>query len=813
MNISAGQLNNIRYNSPKNNIAKRGVMRRPNIYQNQPSFTGDITKILFKKIDGNIVVSNANKFADSIDGILGEKHFREMLQQAGCEIKDDVLTIKNRTFLKDDLGKTILSPFTEFIPAVAKKIYKLFGADVNKSKWLSDSIASKNKDDARNLVLDIVEEFSGRKYGQELDFSRCSSKFNDEVTSNITKVKKNYATRDERTLNRVVTSIVSAFYSASDFFNISMLEKDNKNEAKEAGKDKLKQDFARMGLNGLCTFIALGAFDRYTKRNIVLNSLVIAGSALLAEILSRMIAGNPIKPITPEEAKFIAQARKAKKAQKEEMLKQEQTQQNNNQTIQFKSNIKNTNDVFSSFTNKDGKLTALNQQTIQIANEANNTPQNQTKDNNNKKPKKLGLVKTLGIAFGAATTVFFGMKLLKGDYRALKAQKEFLNEHAKNLGEATEEQIEKLVSELPDDIKKAAKDIVSEHNKTSDKATFLTQFKKLLTKKKVDIDVNELISDLEKLKNSPEGAEIEGLLNKYIENAQNFLEKSAKDGKFQHKTNRFIISGFVDGFTKIFKTIYDILTIPAKGINWIIGKITKNSETEKTFGKIMNEINIKNPKKYKDELGELHQLIQSSKKSNKSNSHLVDTIKKRARNVETSQETGELANISRTMVTAIGTFFFVNDYRNKVLIESEGKNIAGAKAEMNERIWHKVFNFIINGTLMNVFNTTFKNTVNGSLLGAATVATATELTNEALVRKSICQPITPQKSRQAIIDFEEEQINKKGFWGKWSRTFKKITGKKSLTEKTGVKKQEKKPLEEKQALAKQIKTETKAHQG
>ena len=42
------------------------------------------------------------------------------------------------------------------------------------------------------------------------------------------------------------------------------------------------------------------------------------------------------------------------------------------------------------------------------------------------------------------------------------------------------------------------------------------------------------------------------------------------------------------------------------------------------------------------------------------------------------------------------------------------------------------------------------------------------------------------KSRQDIIEYENEQMNKKGFMGWWSRTFKKLTGKKSLTQKVGV---------------------------
>ena len=120
------------------------------------------------------------------------------------------------------------------------------------------------------------------------------------------------------------------------------------------------------------------------------------------------------------------------------------------------------------------------------------------------------------------------------------------------------------------------------------------------------------------------------------------------------------------------------------------------------------------------------------------------------------------------------------------MIESEGKDVEGANEEAKERLMHKLSNFVINGTLMNTFNNVFKGPLNDKLINAAIVAGATETTNEFLVRKSICSPIGKKSSRQAIIDYEQEQMNKDGFMGWWTRTFRKLTGKKSLTQKAGI---------------------------
>jgi len=54
------------------------------------------------------------------------------------------------------------------------------------------------------------------------------------------------------------------------------------------------------------------------------------------------------------------------------------------------------------------------------------------------------------------------------------------------------------------------------------------------------------------------------------------------------------------------------------------------------------------------------------------------------------------------------------------------------------------------------------------------------------VRKTICQPVLPKNSRQEIIDYEQKQASRKGLLGAWSKFYRKITGKKSLTEKTKI---------------------------
>jgi hypothetical protein len=89
---------------------------------------------------------------------------------------------------------------------------------------------------------------------------------------------------------------------------------------------------------------------------------------------------------------------------------------------------------------------------------------------------------------------------------------------------------------------------------------------------------------------------------------------------------------------------------------------------------------------------------------------------------------------------------------------------------------------------MNLFNSVFNKTLNGSLLGATAIASATELCNETLIRKTICQPTKKMNSKQEIIDFEETQLSRKGIMGLWTKLYMKLTGKKPLSQKAKIKK-------------------------
>ncbi len=549
----------------------------------------------------------------------------------------------------------------------------------------------KEKNHAFNLTREILEVYK--------QCSDTNQEFESKVALEIADLAKNYSTRDERTINRAVTATVSAIFSSNDFYNISMLQKDDKTEAKKAQKSRLKQEMTRMLLSAGLTFITLGALDKITRKSTFLNAGTIAISALMSEIISRLLNKVSLLPLTPKQAEKIAKKRK-----------HETTNENETKTAPSQTNNASLFKPFA--TENKGAMDILYKNVA-----------------SQKTPKHKHCNKIIKVF--AELFVLCNLIYLLGQIKTGKSQKK--------IGQYAIDFIEKV------------------------------------TRRTDEIDLSILKADVNKLKQAENAGDIQTLLNQYVD----FID-SYTTPKLACKKDVFLWTGLIEGIGKIPKTIYTPMTAPIKAIQSHIFKPANTNHGN----------NIDKLKKMA--LQTLHEIIEKNKTDGKITSHnasqIINEIKKNTRNIALAkQETGNLANLSRTLVTIISTYFFVNDYRNRVLIESEGKDIDGAQEEMNEKIGHKLANFIINGTLMNTFNSTFKHALNSSLLCATIIPTICETLNETLIRFTICQPVLRKNSREEIIDFEEKLNQRKGFLGWWTKKFKKLTGKKTLCEKIHVK--------------------------
>lgn len=681
-----------------------------------------------------------------------------------------------------------------FVNAIAKPF--------NKNQDLGGAIGKRlnkaNEREAFEAIEEIVRQYQkkGIKGVEgEFDYDKADKLFSEQITEKIIKLRKNYKTRDERPLNRVVTSTVSALYSANDFYNLSMLQKDDKDEAKKAHDARFRQEVKRMALSAGMTYLSLSLFKGLTQ-NIYGNAAVIAGSTLISEVLSRISSKTPLKPLTPKQAEKIAKQNKKSKEVKTNNASE-------NKNVSFKANLKDEKEIFGHFVNN-------NPYTSQIAQSTQSTQIAQP----TQKKKSNALKIFLGI-FAALNVLYLGKRWYKNEFKQAKKISEFISDNLENIkNNKIDTGMKYRLDSIKEDTTKL--DDLIENLKTKygwkeddSRVKFLNKLKsaekamsgdlkKKLLKKSVETDLDKLkvrLGELQdKVSQMQDGAEKE-LLDKVLKSYKLHIDATSlkhvqgASNKITTKEERVVLSNLYNGTTRAFKTVHDILTIPAFAITNAIKKNILSKSGADMPMELFELVKKQAKPDYSDELAKLAKIVGlEGDISDADAEKCLHEIYRTVSNFEGGAETGELANLSRTMVTAISTYFFVNDYRNKVLIESEGKDIEGAKEETKERLMHKVSNFIINGTLMNTFNSVFKKQLNSSLFGAAVVAAATETTNEFLVRKSICQPVRKKNSKQEIIDFEEKQLSKKGFMGWWARTFKKLTGKKTLTQKAGINK-------------------------
>lgn len=720
-----------------------------------------IEKIIHHK---TIEYTQAPKIAKAIDSALGnDQYFSKNLTNSGLNLQNNSILIKKHTLL-GDIFDTLKAPFTEMpaglLQTFLKGLNNIHLDGLSKKiagiSFIDNALKKHNSKKSAEIVENLLEQFTDGVTKGEINLVEQSEKFIKKASNGITSHASNYKARDERTLNRLATASVSAIYSSIDFYNISMLENDDKNKAKKAEQQRFKQEATRMGLSAALTFFSLGALEKYinkSKHAMILNAFVIAGSALFSEILSRIISKTPLLPLNPYSAYKIAVA------------KEGQNKKDDCQTIVIPNEIKqNRQKIFKDFQSNDNLI-----KTIQTH------PDEIEKDNSVKK-----FWNKIIIAFIGASAVYTGKKILNGDISKMLNRKNIYNQNKAQIDKFLDKNLSlnKLDKSIVDEIQKCASQ--------KSKLQFLNNIKKKITKKEINIDLDELYYKLETLEKSPEGKEIAPMIDIY----KNHIDKLRNQGT--HSTtdnvNRFLITGIYNGVTKIINTFYTILSAPVRLIDYGINQLfykDSNDAINKIYQKIKEgDGSVKNyAKKYGKEYSELAQTFYRYREHADKNEKVASSIKLHTRNFKQKSETGELANFSRTLVTFISTYFFVNDYRNKVLIESKGKNVKEASEVTTERIAHKIFNFFFNGTLMNVFNSVFKVPLNKSLVYATMIAGATEFCNENLIRKSICQPSHKMNSRADIIKYEEDRLNQEGFGGWWTKTFKKLTGKKSLTQK------------------------------
>jgi len=672
----------------------------------------------------------------------------------------------------------------------------------------------------------------------------------------------NYNTKDERGLNRLATGAVSSFFVGMDFHNLVMYEKNNKDEADKAGKKRRNRELMRISINAFMTYSVLGALSSYVNRSKALACAAIAGSALFAEVITRLIVGTPLVPLTPEGAKKYNAKRLEKerqktnneiklpffKSKKEEpaAVAKDPAKTSSIQQSQFSAAMapasKGADNIFNAFTNPYKTLNKKDSAAPLF--KGGNEKSDKTGENKKKSPITLNRL-ALAAIVAMAANILYGMarskvpkfnsfmsgienkianfynkhskkdliveseelrKLLEGfegnktdairDAYARVLDVTFTKEEAQGLKKAVrdgyvrvekdDEIFSKAFERSSDTVLKEYTDMLSSN---SPKADF-TKVTDMVTDEIIDTSNLKLVNDHLTSAQKFESIEFEIDYDNpvIINGVEYFRMKNAEYNFGRIKDTKLKI--LLDAVSYPFRAVKNILTAPAKFL-----KSLTASPAEKEAEKKAKEIKAKAAPI--PDIGELYKdssfmfkKYTEGKITKEEFAKYINSVNTKLLNTDTTPTYPQtaLASLSRNFVTLITSYFFINDFRNEVLIQSNGENTEKAKEVTNERIAHKLSNFVLNKFFMELFNSTFQKYYLGSLAGATTVAAATELTNESCVRASIGVPIGNRDSREEIEEYEKKHLEQKGIVGAYYRLMARLTGKKMLSEKAEDKK-------------------------
>lgn len=551
-----------------------------------------------------------------------------------------------------------------------------------------------------------------------------------------------YTVKSERSLTRLVSGIIPAFFLANDAYNLSMYMNNNKDLAKKEKKRRFHQEIARVIVTAGATFATLGYFSKKVSSNPAAAAGIIATLTFCSELIGRMLVGTPVYPIGKEEAKKYAK-------------------------LQNKDKLNQNNDV--------------------------NSPK---PDNKKDKPKSNYVMKLLG------GMVLAGFLIEKRN--SIKPVRKILNDLTNRYKEffAKDYSIkridfDRIITKLKEnkDFEPIAKRYESLLEKILEDGNLTTK-ELLKVEREIDNKVEQSISDTiifneDKLKDIQKEARKE--INKKrgeIIKSFNFSPRSDEiinisgDLKdfFKERTNvDKTKDNIVNGFLAIpIKFAWEVLNMPYQYIVKPLIEIPLKGK--KLLAKNEKELNCKEV--FRKSIEYLHKNIDASDFKEKVNKNIIDAFD----NVNKSNiSSAELAGSAKIAVSTATSAFLILDNYNMVMIDSEGKNKKLAEQKAKERTLQRIVRIAYGAVLIKLFNGLFKSSYDASLIGAEAVTVGNTFLTETLERTSVGMPLH-EATREEIIQKDNDTLNATGLKGYYFRFMSKLTGKKPLSEKKAEKK-------------------------
>lgn len=271
----------------------------------------------------------AERFGEDF-GQAAKEYFEEIIEKAkhhGLEVHNDEIKFPKETLSQkalDILSYPIMQMPFDFANAMIDGLKKIPGIkNLSLIKYLDNSkLLNKKREFANSKshiaaikhYLELLEKGEGEK-GYLKRFA--------EGHTRLKPLMPNYNSESERSLTRIVTGLIPAFFLANDAYNLSMYMNNDKDAAKKAKQRRFNQEVTRIGITAAATYGVMSFFSKHTNKYMGAAIGLNAGIVLISEFVGRLMAGNPVLPVTAKEAKEYAQKRKEIKQNKPEENKTE----------------------------------------------------------------------------------------------------------------------------------------------------------------------------------------------------------------------------------------------------------------------------------------------------------------------------------------------------------------------------------------------------------------------------------------------------------------------------------------------------------
>lgn len=525
----------------------------------------------------------------------------------------------------------------------------------------------------------------------------------------------NYDTKHERALNRLVSGLPPALFLANDAYNLSRMMDDDPTAAEKERKTRFKQETSRILTSGYLTLITMGAFQKFINSSKAGIMLTTGITVLVTEMFSRLSNGKHITRLTPEQARRINEKENAPEAK-----------------------IKPAD-------NKG---------------QVSSTGSTGEKQKEHQKP--LLSFDTLMKASAIVLGIGYGIKGFKNLPAIKDVALNFFNKMDK----------EKLVKLGVNTENLNRENAVKTFE---DKVIYrpFTQLYKKLTTEEFVVDKSKFDRTVELLRQHGYGE----FAKKYEEvgtskdvlkeiNGKQVLDLGVKDKKIKPAVN-FVIAPF--------KFMWNTVTLPYWIIDEKIGNLFRKAKPKKAPKEV--EYLAKSIEKITKKTSDLA----SGKMTPKQFEDFIRINMTNAFNKDSMSNVSnaELSNLAKTAASAATIWFLMTDNYNMVMLKSNGNDKEGANTKFKERFVQEGSRLFYQTLLIDLFNSTFRNSYNASLLGMSWVTLADTTLGEILTRSSVGTPIKAH-TRDELIDIETRQNNSTGFIKKYYNFMQRLTGKRSI---------------------------------